>query len=359
MKLLHVINSLSTGGAEKLLVDILPLLVGRGITIDLLLLDGTCSPFLRQLKETNCCNVYILGKSSVYNPLLIFRIIPYLKKYDIIHVHLFPAMYWVAIAKIISFSKSKLIFTEHNTVNSRIGNIVFRQIDKIIYKAYRKIISITSDVKHVLITKLNLKDDKCIVVNNGINLSKISNAVALSKKDYSILPDAKILIQISRFNKQKDQVTLIESMKYLPENIILLLVGDGYLKQECELLVSNLRIENRVLFLGIRMDVPELLKMSDVVVQSSHWEGFGLAAVEGMAAKKPVIASNVPGLGEIVNGAGLLFEKGDNKQLGGLITDLLNNKKYYDEVCERCYQRAQKYSIDLMVSKTMDIYYSL
>ena len=75
MKILHLINSLNTGGAEKLLLETLPIYNQKGNKVDLLVLNGTGYPFLKELKKQNCCRVYDLGKASVYNPLLIFKII--------------------------------------------------------------------------------------------------------------------------------------------------------------------------------------------------------------------------------------------------------------------------------------------
>ncbi|RZJ52397.1 MAG: glycosyltransferase, partial [Flavobacterium sp.] len=114
MKVLHVINSLDTGGAERLLLETIPLYNKKGIKTDLLLLNGKETPFLLTLKSMNCCNIYSLN-SKAYNPLNVFRMISFLRKYDIAHVHLFPSQYWIVLAKIFSFSKIKIVVTEHNT----------------------------------------------------------------------------------------------------------------------------------------------------------------------------------------------------------------------------------------------------
>ena len=177
MKVLHVINSLATGGAEKLLVDTLPFYRQRGLQIDLLVLNGTTHPFTERLNELNCCTIFSLGKGSVYNPLNILKLIPYLKKYDLIHVHLFPAQYWVVLAKLISFSKTKLVFTEHNTSNRRIKNSLFCLIDRYSYRLYYKIICITNEIKSILINHTGLPFDRFRVIENGINLQNINNSI--------------------------------------------------------------------------------------------------------------------------------------------------------------------------------------
>ncbi|WP_082021825.1 glycosyltransferase family 4 protein [Sphingobacterium sp. T2] len=116
----------------------------------------------------------------------------------------------------------------------------------------------------------------------------------------------------------------------------LLLVGDGVRKNELVKLVNENNLGNRVHFLGVRNDVNSILKSVDYVVVSSHWEGFGLAAVEGMAAQKPVLASNVKGLGEVVNGAGILFEKGNEQSLAENILTLHSNPLRYSEIANKC-----------------------
>ena len=148
-------------------------------------------------------------------------------------------------------------------------------------------------------------------------------------------------------------------MIHLPKTVKLIFVGDGVLRNECERLVKELNLERRVFFLGIRTDVPQLLKSSDIVVLSSKYEGLSLSSIECMASGKPFIASDVPGLNDIVNGAGLLFPVGDEIVLAKHIMDLLNNESYYNEVAERCLERAEKYSINIMVAKHLNLYKAL
>lgn len=94
-------------------------------------------------------------------------------------------------------------------------------------------------------------------------------------------------------------------------------------------------------------------------VQSSIWEGFGLTAVELMAAHKPVVATNVNGLKQVVEDAGYLFEVGDSKTLALHINELLNNKTVYTVVAGRCYERAKEYDINKMVLRYQEVYQEL
>lgn len=357
MRILQVINSLATGGAEKLLIESVPLFNKNGIQVDVLVLNGNDQPFLEKLKKDNCCKIINIGKSAIYNPLLILKIIPFLKKYDVIHVHLFPSLYWVAIAKMISFSKVKLIYTEHSTSNRRRNSKIFSVIDKIIYSQYNTIIVITQEVVNNL--KKHLKKDfidKFQLIQNGVNLEEIKNSKGIEKATFFDDEKAKIIIQVARFFEPKDQKTIIKSLLYLPKDVKLLLVGEGDSKIECENLAKSLNLQDRILFLGIRMDVLSLLKTADIIVLSSKHEGLSLSCIEGMASGKPFIASNVTGLKEVVANYGLLFPSGDAKMLANHISELLNDNAYYSKIANACTLKAKEYNINTMISHYIKLY---
>jgi hypothetical protein len=122
MKILYIINNLSSGGAEKILKDLIYDLNKRfsEVKIELLLLNKNKSPYLFDLSTLNL-KIY-LSKLSIYNPLHIFRIVILLNKnhYDIVHCHLFPTSYFTIIAKKLAlYKKTKFIYTEHSSNNRR------------------------------------------------------------------------------------------------------------------------------------------------------------------------------------------------------------------------------------------------
>ena len=111
--------------------------------------------------------------------------------------------------------------------------------------------------------------------------------------------------------------------------------------------------------MSVREDAISILKASDIVVMSSNFEGFGLAAVEGMAAGKPVIASDVEGMSNIVEGAGLLFEPHNEKDLAAKIRLLMEDQLFYKSVSEKCKQRSEKYDVSVMGNRYNQLYQSL
>jgi glycosyltransferase involved in cell wall biosynthesis len=348
MKIVHIINSLESGGAEKLLLDTLPLYNNKKIVTDLIVLNGSDYPFLRALRSLN------------YNPLYLFKIIPFLKKYDVAHVHLFPSQYWVVIAKFLSGSKIKLVYTEHSSSGKRIKSSFFRKTDPFFYRQYDRVIAISENVAKVVQQHSGL-NATIEIISNGVLVDTFKNSIPAQKTAF--FPNSssalKIVLQVASFKEPKDQKTVIRSLAHLPSEVQLVLVGEGILKQECVTLAKELGLEDRVLFLGIRIDVPQLLKMADIVVLSSNYEGFSLAAVEGMASGIPVIASNVDALTTIVKGAGILFKAGDELQLAAEIEKLLANELYYQDIVRNGLERAAQYDIHFMVDKHIKMYKKL
>lgn len=362
LKVLHIIPSLNAGGAEKLVEESTPIMKNvYDIDVEILLLTDKNNIFINKIKENNI-RIYISPYQKIRSIKNIFYILQHIKKnkYDVVHSHLFPCNYWASIAsRLLSKNKPKFITTEHSTHNKRRDKVYFRPIEKLIYSNYDTIISISEGTQQNLMSWLKFKNkDRFVIIENGINLEDFINAEPYKKSDLdsSFNENTKILCMVGSFTEQKDQATVIRAMKDLPEDVFLLLVGDGLLRQQNERLAKELEVDDRVKFLGIRKDVPRLFKTSDIIIISSHWEGFGLVAVEGMAVGKPVVASDVPGLAEVVRGAGVLFEKGNDKELCKTIRNLIENQKYYSEISTKCFERSRKYNINKMVRKYYEQY---
>lgn len=358
MKVLHVINSLATGGAEKLVLTTVPLLAKKGHVVDVLLLNGIKGPFYEELLKLNCCTIHVLG-NSYYQPLYLFSIRKYLVAYDLIHVHLFPSQYFVALANLLLLKPKQLLFTEHSTQNRRLNNAGFKYIERLIYRQYQKVICITAGVKDALVDKLGLPAQKLLVIENGINVKAISATPAYDRTILGYQKSDQLLIMVAGFRKEKDQDTVVKAMLNLPAHFHLIFVGDGERKPALMQLAEDLNLSSRIKFLGIRTDVYALLQMADFAVLSSHWEGFGLAAVEAMAAGIPVLASNVPGLAQVVTDGGLLFEKGNGKQLAELIQEISADQVLRTQLVKAGFAKAKMYDIENMVNATDQLYHSL
>ena len=335
------------------MVDLLPRLKAKDLEVELLLFDGTDTPFKNELQQCGI-KIHELGRGrNVYHPLNLLKLIPYLKHYDIVHVHNTASQFFAAVGSMLH--SVILCTTEHNTYNRRRNWRCYKYIDRWMYSRYRCVICISEKTELNLINYLGTNSTKCITIPNGIDVARYAMAIPArisTKMGENIVK----VMMVAGFRSQKDQPTLIKAMQFLPDRFHLFLIGDGEYRQSCENLVNELNLEKRIHFLGIRTDVPSLLKVSDCVVMASHWEGFGLAAVEGMAAGKPVIATDVPGLSEVVRGAGVLFNHGDVTALADAILKIGESPNFSKEVAGKCQQRAKEYDISKMVNGYLKVY---
>lgn len=354
MKILQVITSMRIGGAEKLVAEMVPLMKKAGHEVDILLFDGTETSFKQELKKKGVTIYNLSIGGFVYNPLYIFKLVSYLKKYDIIHTHNTACQLFVALANILY--SATIITTEHNTSNRRRNWKWFRIIDNWMYNKYKTIICISDAAEKNLKEYLNHCKTHIITIYNGINITQFSKA----KANNTLKQESEkrhILTMVAGFREQKDQDTLIRSLKHLPiDHYEVWLIGDGERKSQlCELCKKE-HVENYVRFLGIRNDIPEILKASDIIIMSSHFEGLSLSSIEGMVSGKPFIASDVDGLREITKGAGILFPEGNEKALAKNIQELIENKILYDETAQQCMKKAAKYDIMYTTKKYLEIY---
>ena len=363
MRILHIIDTLSMGGAENVLVGLSSGQKERGHDVTIMpLVCGGQSIVRRKIENNGISVIPFMEKGVVYNPFLIFKIARVLKQFDLVHVHLFPALYWAALAKIISSCKVPLVYTEHSTNNRRRSKKLLRLIDNFIYKhGYKEIVACSEIVfKNYCNTFPGIKH--VCVINNGVDTEVYREAKPYSKKELlGIDADSFVVTMVARFMSMKRQDTLVEAQAMLPPDVHIVFVG-GEDSDEGLIRVRKMAIElcvsDRTHFLYLRDDVPRILKTSDVVVMASDYEGLSLSSIEGMAAGKPFVASDVDGLREVVSGAGVLFENGNSKALAEVIKRLRYDSEFYYSTLRRCLNRSREFDINTMVDGYLRVYES-
>jgi L-malate glycosyltransferase len=155
-----------------------------------------------------------------------------------------------------------------------------------------------------------------------------------------------------------DTIRIFEGVqKEIPSK--LLLVGDGPDRSECERLVRQLDLIDKVKFLGKQDGLTEILNAADVFLIPSQSESFGLAALEAMACGIPVVASSVGGLPELIghNESGYIAEIGDIERMTKYVIELLTNEKKYNIFSQNARERAvKKFDKNIVVPHYEDYY---
>lgn len=342
---------MQTGGAEHLMVDLLPALRALGNEVELLVFNGEETAFMKELKQQGI-RVYTLG-NEMYNPMYAWKMRKYIKAFDIIHTHNTPCQFAAAMAKLLTSDGGYIVTTEHSSNNRRRGKWYFKLIDLWMYKMYDSIIVISDQPRQ------NLEDyigrlKTITTIYNGVNLSRFTQAQRHRTEDGRVL-----LTMVASLSAAKDQDTIIRALTLLPEHYRLQLAGDGPRRQELEALTVKLGLTDRVDFLGLRSDIPQILVDSDINIMSSHWEGLSLSNIEGMASGRPFIASDVDGLREVVKGYGVLFPHGDHEQLAREIQRIVEDKAWAQQIVEQCQKKAAEYDISVMAEKYNAVYHQL
>lgn len=352
MKILHVITSLNTGGAEHLMVDLLPRLRELGDEVELLVFDGTRTPFYEQLAATGIAIHHLGMGGNVYHPRNLWRLTQFMRRhhYDIVHTHNTACQLFAPLARILSHSKCRLCTTEHNTTNRRRGKWWLKPVDRWMYGRYNRIICISDQAQSNLVSYIGNKPS-ITTIYNGVNTQRFAKGI----KDISSQTEF-IVTMIAAFRPQKDQETLVKATELLPPNYKAQFVGVGERLNRMKQMAANSRASDRITFLGLRTDIPEVMEASDIIVLSSHWEGLSLSSIEGMASGRPFVASDVDGLREVVAGYGVLFCEGDYQQLAHEIENLCGNPVHYRAIAERCQARAQEFDISVMAERYNSCY---
>jgi glycosyltransferase involved in cell wall biosynthesis len=220
------------------------------------------------------------------------------------------------------------------------------------YRQFHHITSISSATTSNLLAWLPELQAKLTECPNGIDVDVFALAPKARKQIvFSVPENTLVVLCVGRLELPKGHDTLLRALSLVP-GAMLALVGDGPLSGQLHALARQLGITSRVRFMGTRMDVPQLLKTADVYVQPSHWEGFGIAALEAMASGMPIVASDVPGLADVVGDAGLLFPVGDEVQLAQKIVTLLADSALRNRLGNCAQKRARSFGIN----KTLDCY---
>jgi len=339
-KIIHITNDLQRlGGVQRLLVDLMTL-QKNDFEFEVILTRGE-NEYQDELREIG---VKVYHKRD----LGLWGVVKRLNKADLVHAHLFPSMY------IALLSSSIKIVTEHNPNYRRRGLLLVRVLESVLFRRFARVVCISEGVENSFNKTLRWNEGRSLVLNNGVNLNRFS----MSSKVIKTPPGVLKIGMVGRLVSAKDVVTLIKMISSLGLGFELHLAGDGELREVLEVKAVELNVQDQVFFHGQLNDIPKFLSGLDVYVQSSNWEGFGLAVVEAMASGLPCIATNVAGLNEIVCPE-YLFEVGDVSHLCTLVYQLKNDVNTYNRQAELSVTRATEFSIETAATNHSRLYENL
>ena len=195
--------------------------------------------------------------------------------------------------------------------------------------------------------------DRLVTIYNGVRIENY-----ISKKDQPNI-DVMNIICVANLTPVKNHRLLLTSFKNVIDinhNLHLTLVGDGPLKDDLIKMVSELGLEEYVTFTGSVKNPVTFLKVADVFVLSSHFEGMPLSVVEAMAAGLPIVAPKVGGLIEMVDENGILYNTGNGAELSASILKLTTDLNLWDKCHNESIKKANIFGFKEMVKHYENLY---
>jgi glycosyltransferase involved in cell wall biosynthesis len=291
LKILHIINDLSSGGAENALINYLNY---DNNNINYLFRLSNISKNNIELDQYKIIDLNPNPKKN-YGFLTFIKLLKQVRvtQPDIVHAHLFPSFYYASIISL--FVKSHYLVSEHSISNSR-RKPGFQKIEKLIYSRFHSIISVSDEVKKSLSNWLNSDTQKNhVVIPNGINTDYFLNSKRHDLRSELLFSSEDIIIMVvARLTKEKNLLVAIESIKYLSSIHKLVLVGEGPQADHLNRKIKELSLYNQVKMIGFRSNIKSLLLNADIFLLPSYEEGFGISVLEAVACKRRILLSNIP-----------------------------------------------------------------
>ena len=246
---------------------------------------------------------------------------------------------------------------EPGTVLSALGRLLARPTDAAV--------CVSQAVRHLTVSRYHVRPERVLVARNGIPLEALRRAGAGERSrvraELGIEPGRPVLAIIGRLHPVKGHRALLAMVPAILRRCpraLLLVIGDGPERAACEELARHLDVWKHVRFLGRRGDVPRLLSAVDLALMPSQSEGLGLAAIEALAAARPVIAYAVGGLPEvIIDGVnGRLVPAGDCEAFANAVTETLSDPGRRFSYARGAVSSAQRFGVDAHVRRLVDGY---
>ena len=318
----QLLHSLNVGGAE-LLASRLTQHFRNRYRFVFVCLDqpGALAEELRQ----DGFSVHLVHRKPGFDPSCVYRLAQLFRRerVDLVHAHQYTPFCYSLSARAVSLHLP-VLFTEHGRFHPDFPRRKRMLFNRLMLRSQDRVVAVGETVRQALIHNEGIPPYRTSVIYNGIDPQHFAEVrlseggrtraeLGLSDRDF-------VAIQVARLDYLKDHLTALRVASRVAaqnDRFRLLLVGDGPERGRIEQEITRQRLEAHVRLLGCRRDVPRLLAAADVCLLTSISEGIPLTLLEAMAARLPIVSTDVGGVREVVchEGNGLLAPAGDDQQL--------------------------------------------
>lgn len=367
-RILHVVTSLAVGGAQRHLAT---LLAGLRDSYDCDLIYFKDPDMVAELRPLvgDLRAIDLSGPAAFLN---VWRLAAHIRRgrYRIVHTHLLKADMWGLLAARLAGVRA-VVATKHNT-EARLRNPLYALLHGGACRSASRVVAISSAVAEYMTTVGRARGNNMAVIHYGLEDGPPvqPDAAMRVRMGFGIGMNLPLVLCAARLDPQKDHETLLRAWRLvldrLPSSNLILaggpqLGGQAY-AAGVKSLANDLGLAGKVIFAGVRRDIPDLMAACDVFTMSSRWEGLGLVLLEAMRTGRPVVATRVGGIPEVVahGETGLLVPPGEPAALAAALVELLDNRKRAKAFGEAGRRRFEtRFTADKMVGKFSDVYAQL
>lgn len=363
MKVLYIIDGLGRGGAEQVLITLLPELRRQGLNVSVAVRNG-CMDLASEL-ERRGISIHVLKHRHRWNLLGMARELSEIvdrERVNLVHAHLYFSAVSTALMRVMRMQNVPTCVTFHNLAyggaNKQGIKLTFRRLlARFLYRSgIEGFFAVSQAVARHYMIKLSLP--RVSVIPNPVDLSIIRNMTigGTQRNGRIVLP--------GRIVKEKGHIDFLEALAQLgskglsPEVII---AGDGPLRAQIENRARQLGLFEQIDFTG-PLSHDEMLRViskASIVVVPSRFEGFGLTALEAMALGRAVVSSDAGGLPEVVGDAGILFPASDAKALAEALAELISDPARQAEFGKKAAERARLFDLPTVATQQIAAYQDL
>jgi L-malate glycosyltransferase len=361
IRVLHIIKGLGRGGAERLLVETIPL-HSRGYQFDVVYFLPWKNQLVGELEKMGC-RVYLLPATKT--PFMFFRIpqlVALLKKenYQLIHCHLPWAgivARWAAL-----FLSIPVVYTEHN--NFFTYNRITQWLHRLGIRRFAHVITVSHDSEQSLKTAIKRLPPVTTILN-GVNTDKFRRDLftRVNEAETAGIPQASLVIgtaAVFRQQKRLDRwLTIAKKILEKDREVFFVVMGDGPLRNELHAQAHMLGFDQRIVFTGLVEDTRPFLACTDVYLMSSDYEGLPVALLEAMSMGCTPVVTGVGGIPSIITSYdnGIIYPKDSIEEAVGSILDLGSNRGKLLAYGNNARQRViSRYSVVRMVTEVESVY---
>lgn len=353
----YLITELDTGGAQKVLLQLLSRLDRQRFSPSVACLYNGAGAVAQEIRALGI-RVTDLGMTARWRVDALWRLYRSLRKERpaILHTHLFHAnMPGRVLGRLAGIPV--IISTEHSMGMESEWRY---RVNRLTHPLADRVVCVSPQIAKFVAQHVRIPEDKTVIIPNGIDLQRFESLPDKHSARAALgLPfDHPLICTVARLDPVKRLDNLLGAVARLPE-VRLVVVGEG--QERCRLtrLASELGVEQRAQFVGSQRDVLPWLAASDLFVLSSDWEGLSMAVLEAMAAGLPVVAMETGGMPDVVlpGVTGRLVPPGQVDALAQAIAGLLDDAGLRQDMGRAAAKRvADSFSLDQMAERTVRLY---